>query len=192
MNAAFAIVAIVGATDTSKTEEIAGIVFYAFLGLAAAVTVGLFIYDRARVHHRTNMSLPFLETLPDGLGRCVLDRFHRCQQGVAGCCKATCTCCTCGKVEMDIPVTVSPTDWQSISDLENDKTTIEDSMQLPLSRFKKSMGKIIDAVQGYVNLKTFNLAAWNFLVIVIAETFTTFWYFPAAFGRNVERLELTC
>jgi hypothetical protein len=89
-------------------------------------------------------------------------------------------------------VTVSPVDWTSVNDLENSRTNFEDSIQLPLSRFKKAVGKIIDAVEGSVNLKTFHFATGWFLSLAVAQALTLVWYLPATFGRTGERLELAC
>jgi hypothetical protein len=66
LNAAFTIVAVVGAADTSKTEEAGDIVFYVVLGIAIAFASTLFLYDRVRVPHIEDMSFSFQETLPHG------------------------------------------------------------------------------------------------------------------------------
>jgi hypothetical protein len=89
-------------------------------------------------------------------------------------------------------VTVSPVDWTSIDDLERSRTNLKDNIQLPLSRFKTALEKVIDAVKGYVNLKTFHFAVGSFLFLGVVQASTLVWYLPAAFGRNCERLELTC
>jgi surface polysaccharide O-acyltransferase-like enzyme len=66
LNAASTIVAVVGATDASRTEEAGDIIFYVFLGIAIVFAITLFVYDRVRVPHIEDMSLPFWETLPPG------------------------------------------------------------------------------------------------------------------------------
>jgi hypothetical protein len=200
LTAAFSIVAIVGATDTSKTEEAANIVFYIFMGIGVTFTLALFIYDQTCVSHIKDITLPFRETLPKGPVRQCFECCHDCGQGVTECCQATCTCCMCGKgrtcpccdKEEDIHVTVSPADWRSIQDMESNGTNLADSVELPLSHFKMLMGKIIHAVEGYMNHKTFKVAALLFLDMVITQTLSTAWHFPAAFARNRERLELVC
>jgi hypothetical protein len=68
-----------GIPCTSKTEEAAEMVFYIFLGIAAAFTIVLLIYDRARVANVKDVTIPFRETLPDGRSRgraCHLDEKH--------------------------------------------------------------------------------------------------------------------
>jgi hypothetical protein len=201
-NAAFAIIAIVGASDALKTDKVADIVFYAFLGISAVLTAVLLIYDRVGVKHRKRMGLPQRETLSDGGARRVLDNTDQSQQRDVSCCTATCTNCKCKcgickrcgccpDKEDDI-ITVSPADWRSICDVNAVRQNIEASVQLPRSRFKMLMRTILDAVQGYVNVKIFHLAAGWFLFLAISQALTTVWYFPAAFGRNRERLELVC
>jgi hypothetical protein len=62
-------------------------------------------------------------------------------------------------------VTVSPVDWTSIDDLESSRINPKDNIQLPLSRFKTAVGKVIEAVKGFVNLKTFHFAVGWFLFL---------------------------
>jgi hypothetical protein len=89
-------------------------------------------------------------------------------------------------------VSVSPVDWTSIDDLERSRTNLKDNIQLPLSRFKTAVGKVMDAVKGYVNLKTFHFAVGWFLFLGVVQAATLVWYLPATFGRNRERLDLAC
>jgi hypothetical protein len=124
-NAAFAIIAIVGATDASKTDKVADMVFYAFLGISAVLTAVLLIYDRVRVKHREPMGIPQRETRSHGGARRLLDNTDQSQQRDVGCCTATCTSCKCKcgickrcgccPDKEDDTITVSPADWRSIA-----------------------------------------------------------------------------